>query len=141
MYGVMLRLCHPKLPSCDSCQKYSYDEEWKIRKRRRGRTGLHVIEEPVKRGPGEVPPCSTCPKIPEGVVPLPANAVTLSPENEAAFFYWQACRQDPNGEHFDRDELTIMNNVSIQQIVDAIDRQRMVDQNRILLSLAKVTTL
>ncbi len=135
---MTLELCHPRLPTCTDCQKYRYDDDWNLKKRRRGRVGLQVIEEPELRLAGDIPPCAKCPKIPSGAVPLPENAVVLSPENRAAFFYWRLCSQDPNDRDFPRDALTRENNALIQGRIDSIDRRYAADANEILLMLAKV---
>lgn len=135
---MTLKICHPKLPSCEDCKVYRYDDEWNLKKRRRGRVGLTVIEEPERRGEGDLPPCKTCPKIPSGVAPIPENAVVLSPENESAFFYYRLCREDPGGQWYERDGLTVQNNALIRGRLEAIDRQQANNTKEILLSLAKV---
>ncbi len=115
MRGISLRLSHSNLPSCGDCKQTLYDKDWKPVQRR---------GEIVPRPAGTPTPCVTCPKCRH--LPLterkPENAAALSPKNEAAYWYYLQCREDPRGELTPRDAITLRNNALIRQTLDDFDR-------------------
>jgi hypothetical protein len=46
----------------------------------------------VKRPPGSLPPCRTCPKIPAGEQATPGAAVNVDERTIAAYEHWRECR-------------------------------------------------
>lgn len=109
---MSLALAHPGLPTCENCQAFIHDANWR-RVRRGG------VDQPRPKG---VPtPCRTCPKIPKGLDPVPANAVVLSPRNQRAYWYYLQCCVDNLG-LLDQDGITIRNNAIIANAIRQHER-------------------
>ena len=83
---MRLWLTHPRIAArdCEDCKVWVYDE----------RTGEKALRfgEPYQRPPGAKPPCSSCAKIPLGVIPRPENATNLSEKNQRAYRHYRECR-------------------------------------------------
>lgn len=45
-----------------------------------------------RRPLGTLPPCGSCPKIPEGAAPIPESAIELSQKNLRAYWHGEECR-------------------------------------------------
>ena len=88
--GCKLVFFHPKVAavSCEDCVKYAHSD-WEPIFRTNPKTGK---KEKVPRAQSSKPPCSRCPKIPQGVEPIPKNAVELSERNLLAFAHHERCR-------------------------------------------------
>lgn len=131
MAGLALRIQHPELPECESCQRWLYDDQW--RQTKRG-------SNPVSRPPGTKPPCWKCPKT--AGLPLerrtPEYATNLSERNLRAYWYYRRCLVD--GGQFSRDPLVIRNNALIQELLDQIDRQALQSAAGVIPALLTVLT-
>lgn len=114
IHGAWLVLTHPELPSCQDCQQYIYDEDWRPSLRR----GLPVVR-PDNCGP----PCYRCPKIVRGSEPIPANAQQLSHRNAQVLEYFYLCRADTTG-LLPRDRLVLRHNAILQRVHEQVQSQR-----------------
>ena len=104
-------LAHPELPSCNDCQKWLYDPKTWQRMARGGKE--------LPRPPDQPPPCSVCPKIPQGAVPIPDNAVELSRENHLAY---TLALEVMAGRPMPDDPITWRNCALVQQALQSHDR-------------------
>ncbi len=88
----------------------------------------------IPRIAGQRPRCEWCPKIPQGVEPIPANAVVLSEKNEAAYRHYLECRAVSE---FPKDDIVRRNAMLIQQIEKIAEEYRMdeTQQRGIILGL------
>lgn len=87
-------LAHPKIAarSCEDCHRFLYDADGKQTMKASG-PGPLAPKVPVRRPLGTVPPCYSCPKIPEDSDgPRPGLAVELSDRNLFAYQHYLECR-------------------------------------------------
>lgn len=107
---------HPEVAtrSCEDCQRYLYRADGQVETRR---------GEKVRRPPGVLTPCRTCPKVPPDAEPVPASAVELSHKNTLAVLHYRRCKavawQVPDA----LDPLVRRNAAIIQAVEDLTDRQ------------------
>jgi hypothetical protein len=91
-----------------------YDKDWKPN--RKG-------GKPVPRLDRSSTPCWRCPKIPQGVKPIPQNAQELSAKNRQAWVYSIECAVDNRG-ILPQDEITVQNNALIRRVTESFDRKQ-----------------
>lgn len=86
--AVWLLTAHPEVATrdCGDCQRWLYDDRGNV-ERRPKRTGL-----PVVRPAGTDPPCGTCPKVPKGLEPSPANATQVTARVLRCVEHYRECR-------------------------------------------------
>jgi hypothetical protein len=92
----------------------------------------------VERLPGQVPPCHSCPKIPEGEEPVPASAIELSERNGRAYLHYRRCKAVGR---FPEDAIVERNAAIILGIEEeaAVERERLgqIETLGVLLSLGR----
>lgn len=121
---MILRIYHPKVAAidCETCKKFHYDEKWDpvmIPADPSGRTKKHM-----PRGPRDPLACSICPKIPLGAVPVPKNAVELSPKNYRAWRHYLECRAVGK---FPDDPIVRRNASILRELYDEYDRHYQIE--------------
>lgn len=116
-------LNYPRIASrsCQDCATYVYNEDGTPTMR----AGIHQ-----KRPQGMPTPCHTCPKIPTGVMPVPENALELTPRLARAYRHYRGCKAvgrfpiHPHGE----DEIVVDNAriiAGVERIVEVEGRKRL----------------
>lgn len=111
----------PQLPTCADCQKWVYD----LKTGRRTERGGVPVERPANVGP----PCRVCPKVPEGMPPVPASAVELTDANLMALAHYRECRATGR---WPDDERVRRNAALIRDVEDAVEATRAVAAQRLL---------
>lgn len=107
-------LSHPELPSCKDCQLYLYDpKSWEVEKDENG--------QPRKRWKGCPLPCATCPKIPPGVEPIPANARELDDRGKSIYHYNLMLKEDVTA-ILPRDSITVANGAICSEVGRVLER-------------------
>lgn len=97
-----MALSHPEIPTCDDCQTWVYDREW-----RRGE----------RREYGNATPCRRCPKGKLDARPHPEK--DLSDRNWQAWMHYQECRAV---NHFPDDPIVRRNAAIIRAAEDSAAR-------------------
>lgn len=91
------------------------------------------LGEPVERPKGIPTPCSTCPKIPLGVVPEPRNATDLSAKNWLAYRHYLENRAVNS---FPHDPIVRRNAALIRMVEDEAMKHNAYQQQVFLKALA-----
>ena len=116
-------LFHPEVTgrTCYDCRRYIFADtaremgEQCFTRDRDGRMTL-----PVHRPRNSAPPCHQCPKIPDGELPRPENAVEMTEQNWRTYQHYRECRAVGV---FPDDPIVRRNAATLRGIEDAAGRQ------------------
>ena len=120
------------------CEKWLYESDGAVTKRRDGKGGWVPIPRPKRAGglPGKTP-CETCPKIPRDSIKDRHHAIEMTAESRQVLEHYLRCRAVGK---FPDDPLVMRDAAVIRSVFDACERDDRARFERLLIDAVTLRT-